>query len=104
WRAIGDVLLDLGLDRPHQRLDLEVRGTLVADLLDARTQIRAGLDKAMESQAALTLDDGPDRAVLQLDDLGDLRQRANRVQLGWVVDVLLLSLALGHEGDRSAFG
>ena len=33
-RAVGDVLLDLGLDRAHQRLDLEPGRRLVGDLLD----------------------------------------------------------------------
>ena len=34
--AVGDVLLDLGLDRAHQRLDLEAVGALVGELLDRR--------------------------------------------------------------------
>ena len=58
----------------------------------------------MDAQAALALDDRPDGAVLELDDLGDLRERADRVQLGRVVDVLLLGLALGDEGDGPAVG
>ena len=52
----------------------------------------------------LALDDGPDGAVLELDDLGDLGQRADLVELGRVGDVLLLGLALGHERDRPAVG
>ena len=32
--AVGDVLLDLGLDRAHQRLDLEAVGAVVGELLD----------------------------------------------------------------------
>ena len=56
----------------------------------------------MEAEAGLALDDRPDGPVLELDDLGDLRQRADLVELGRVVDVLLLGLALGDEGDRAA--
>ena len=40
--AVGDVLLDLGLDRAHQRLDLEAVGALVGELLDRRAQVRLG--------------------------------------------------------------
>ena len=41
-RAVGDVLLDLGLDRAHQRLDLEPVGALVGELLDRGAQVRLG--------------------------------------------------------------
>ena len=58
----------------------------------------------MDAQAALALDDRPDGAVLELDDLGDLGQGADRVELGGIVDVLLLGLALGDERDGSALG
>ena len=58
----------------------------------------------MHAQARLALDDRPDGAVLELDDLGDLGQRADGVQLGGVVDVLLLGLALGDERDGAALG
>ena len=102
--AVGDVLLDLGLDRAHQRLDLEAVGALVGELLDRRAQVRLGRGEAMDAQAALALDDGPDGAVLELDDLGDLGQRPDGVQLGGIVDVLLLGLALGHQRDGSALG
>ena len=103
-RAVGDVLLDLGLDRAHQRLDLEAVGALVGELLDGRAEVRLGLGEAEDAQAALALDDGTDGAVLELDDLGDLGQRADRVELGGLVDVLLLGLALGDERDRAAVG
>ena len=53
-----------------------------------------------EAQALLALDDGTHRAVLRLHDLGDLRQRADRVELARLGDVLALGLALRHEGDR----
>ena len=58
----------------------------------------------MDAQARLALDDRPDGAVLELDDLGDLGERADGVELGRVVDVLLLGLALGDERDRAALG
>ena len=58
----------------------------------------------MHAQARLALDDRADGAVLELDDLGDLGQRADRVELGGVGDVLLLGLALGDECDWSAIG
>ena len=65
------------------------------------TRYGDGLREAVDPDAALALDDRPDGAVLELDDLGDLGQRADRVELGRVADVLLLGLALGHEGDRA---
>ena len=103
-RPVGDVLLDLGLDRAHQRLHLEAVGRLVGDDLDGRAQVRTRLGEAVQLQARLALDDGPDRAVLQLDDLGDLGEGADGVQLGGIVDLLLLRLALGDERDRPALG
>ena len=102
--AVRDVLLDLGLDRAHQRLDLEAVGALVGELLDGRPQVRLGRGEAEDAQAALALDDGPDRPVLELDDLGDLGQGADGVELGGIVDVLLLGLALGDQRDGSAVG
>ena len=44
--AVGDVLLDLGLDRAHQRLDLDAVGALVGELLDDRAQVRLGRREA----------------------------------------------------------
>ena len=79
--AVRDVLLDAGLDRPHQRLDLDARRRLVGDLLDDGDDVRAGRREAVDAQPALALDDGPDGAVLELDDLGDLGQGADLVQL-----------------------
>ena len=63
-----------------------------------------GLAEAVQAQPRLALDDRTDRAVLELDDLGDLGQRADVVELGGIVDVLLLGLALGDERDGSALG
>ena len=103
-RAVGDVLLDLGLDGAHHGLDLDAVGRLVRQLFDGRRQVRLGRREAVHAQAALALDDGPDGAVLELDDLGDLGQRADGVQLGRVVDVFLVGLALGDEGDGTAVG
>jgi hypothetical protein len=54
-----------------------------------------------ETPPALTTR-GPCRP--ELDDLGDLRQGADGIELGGVVDVLLLGLALGDERDRAAVG
>ena len=60
--------------------------------------------KPSSAQALLALDDGANRAVLELDDLGDLGQRADLVQLGRVGDVLAVRLALGDQRDRRAVG
>ena len=100
--AVRDVLLDLRLHAPDERLDLDALGRLVGELLDARGEVRRRLAEAVDADAGLALDDRPDGAVLELHDLGDLGERADLVQLGRVADVLLLSLALGHEGDRAA--
>ena len=62
---------------------------------------RVDLDEAEQAHALLALDDGTDRAVLELDDLGDLGQRADGVQLARLGDVLLLGLALRHQRDRA---
>ena len=80
-RAVRDVLLDLTLDRAHQGLDLDPRRRGVGELLDRGLDVRAGLRESMNAQAPLPLDDGPDGAVLELDDLGDLRERADGVEL-----------------------
>ena len=61
-------------------------------------------EKPWSCSRDLALDDRPDGAVLELDDLGDLGQRADGVQLGRVGDVLLVGLALGDERDGAAFG
>ena len=103
-RAAGDVLLDLGLDRAHQRLDLETLGDRVRELLDGRAEVRIRRREAVDAQAPLTLDDRADRPVLELHDLGDLGQRADGVELGGIVDLLLLGLALGDQRDGSALG
>ena len=103
-RAARDVLLDLGLDGPHQGLDLEAAGVLVGELLDPGAQVRVGRREAVDAQAPLALDDRPDGAVLQLDHLGDLGQGADGVQLGGIGDLLLLGLTLGDERDRRPFG
>ena len=100
----GDVLLDLGLDGAHQRLDLEAVGALVGELLDGGAEVRLGRREAVDAQAPLALDDRADGAVLELHDLGDLGQRADGVELGGIVDVFLLGLALGHQRDRAALG
>ena len=76
-----DVLLDLALDRCHQRLDLEGLVGLVLDQLDPSLEVRLGLDQVEQPDAALALDDRADGPVLEADDLGDLGQRADRVQL-----------------------
>ena len=101
-RAVGDVLLDPALDGPHQGLDLDPRRRRVGELLDRRPRCTGWSAEAIDAQPALALDDRPDGAVLELDDLGDLGQRPDRVELGGVLDVLLLGLALGHQRDRAA--
>ena len=60
--------------------------------------------EAEQAKALLALDDGAHGAVLELDDLGDLGQRADRVQLGRVGDVLAVGLALRHQRDGRAVG
>ena len=61
---------------------------LLGQLLDPGADERLGLGEAVDAHPALALDDRPDGPVLELDDLGDLRQRADGVQLGRIVDVL----------------
>ncbi len=107
WRHRGaglNVLLDLGLNRAHQRLDLDVRRRLLGQLLDAGADERLGLREAVHAHAGLALDDRPDRPVLELDDLGDLGHRPDAVQLARIGDVLLVGLALGHQRDAAALG
>ena len=94
------VLLDLAVDRGHQRLDLERLLGRVVDDLDARLEVRLGLQQVEQPDAALALDDGADRPVLEADDLRDLGQRADAVQLVDAVDLLLLAGALGDERHR----
>jgi len=100
--AVCHVLLDLRLDGAHERLDLDARRRPIPDLLDTSEDVRAGLGEAVYPESALALHNRPDGAVLKLDDLGDLGQGADRVELGGVVDVLLLSVSLSHEGNGSA--
>jgi hypothetical protein len=102
--SVRDVLLDLRLDGLHEGLDLEPIGRGVGHDLDRGAQIRLGLVEAAQVQTRLTLDDGADGTVLELDDLGDLGERPDLVELGGVVDVLLLGLTLRDECDGSAFG
>jgi hypothetical protein len=99
-----DVLLDLRLDRAHERLDLDVRRRLLRELLDPGPDEGLRLGEAVQAHPALALDDRADGPVLELDDLGDLRDRAHGVQLAGLGDVLLVGLALRDEGDAAAFG
>src|SRR5688572_14029734 len=55
----------------------------------------------MEPEPALALDDRSNCPVLELHHLGDLGQGPDLIQVGRVVDLLLLRLALGHQGDRA---
>ena len=58
--------------------------------------------KPMDAEAALALDDGPDGAVLELDDLGDLGQRADLRTARTGSEMSSCSaLALGDERDRA---
>ena len=76
------VLLDLRLDRAHQRLDLDVRRRVSSASSSTRAaDERLGLVEAEQPHALLALDDGPHRAVLELHDLRDLGQRADAIQL-----------------------
>ena len=79
-------------------------GLLSSSSSTSATMYGLRLDEAVQAEALLALDDGAHGAVLELDDLGDLGQGADGVQLGRVGDVLLLGLALGHEGDRRVVG
>ncbi len=98
-RPVGDVLLDLRLDRAHEGLDLDARRRRIGQFLDGGHDVRAGLGEAIHAQAALALDDGTDGSVLELDDLGDLGERAHRVELARAGDVLLVGLALRDQRD-----
>jgi len=55
-----------------------------------------------QAYALLALDYRADGAVLELDDLRDLGQRADAVQVGGVADILEVRLALGDQHDRRA--
>ena len=57
-------------------------GVLVVSSSTRARDVRLGLREAVHAEPALALDDRPDGAVLELDDLGDLGERADRVQLG----------------------
>ena len=103
-RARLDVLLDLALHGAHERLDLDALGLLVGEDLDARRDERVAPFERDETQALLALDDGTHGAVLGLHDLGDLGERADRVELAGLGDVLPLGLALGHERDERIRG
>ena len=96
-----DVLLDLALDGLHEGFDLDAGRGDVGQLLDAGQEVRARRREAVEPEAALPLDDGPHRPVLELDDLGDLGQGADLVELGGVRDLLLLGAALRDERDEA---
>ena len=98
--AAVHVLLDLAVDRGHQRLDLERLLAGVVDDLDACLEVRIGLQQVEQPDAALALDDRADRAVLQPDDLGDLGEGADRVELVDAADLLLLARSLGDQRDR----
>ena len=50
---------------------------VVVELLDGRPEVRLVRDEVDQPQAGLALDDRPDGAVLELDDLGDLGERAD---------------------------
>ena len=77
-------------------------GNVVGQLLDRRGEVRRGGGEAADADTPLALDDGPDGAVLELHDLGDLGQRADLVELGGIGDLLLLGLPLGDERDGAA--
>ncbi len=102
--TVGDVLLDLGLDAAHQGLDLDAGRGRIGQRLDTGLDIGARRSEAVDAQARLALHDRADRAVLELHDLGDLRERPDGVQLSGVGDVFLLSLALRDERNGSAVG
>ena len=87
-RAGLDVLLDLALDGPDERLDLHPFRMALRHGLDAGDERRRGRVEADEAQPLLALDDRADRPVLELDDLGDLAERPDRVELRGVVDLL----------------
>ncbi len=97
-----DVLLDLGLDRAHERLDLDVGRALILELLDDGADVRVGLGEAVDANPDLALDDRANRAVLELDHLGDLRHRADAEELGGFGDLFLIGFSLGDERDRPA--
>ena len=102
--AVRDVLLHLRLDGAHERLDLDAGRRRLLEVLHLGAEVRVGGLEAEEPDPALPLDDGTDRAVLELDDLGDLREGADLVELGGVDDVLALRLALRDERDHAVRG
>jgi hypothetical protein len=78
--------------------------SLVIEDLDPGGDVRVRRFEGLEADAMLTLDDGPDRAVLGLHDLGDLGQGPDAEELVDRLDVLTLRLALGHERDERIAG
>jgi len=99
--AVCDVLLDLGLHSAHQGLDFDAVRRDVGDFLDLDHDVRAGLGEADHAQTALALDDRSDGSVLELHDLGDLRQRPDGVELGGIFYFLA---APPGAGSPSAIG
>ncbi len=62
--------------------------------------VRVNRLEAEHADPLLALDDRPHGAVLELDDLRDLGQRTDGVELGRIVDVLAVGLALRDQRDR----
>ena len=74
----------------------------VVDHLDACLEMRLDLQEVEKPDALLPLHDRSDSAVLQADDLRDLRQGANAVQLLDIVDFFGVGAALRDERHRGA--
>ena len=81
-RRQRDDLLEVGLDVPRERVDLEPIGVVgvLAGGADAGPQVRLRRDHLVEREPGQALDDQPQAAVGQLEHLVDVSGGADRVQ------------------------
>ena len=104
WCARGDVRLYLRLHAAHQRFDLNAGDFWGFN--DGALQHERGTRgvERLYFQAALTLHYGAQCAVGKVHYLGDLGERAHRMQLVDRGDLFLLWLPLGDQRDPAASG
>ena len=102
-RRQRDDLLEVRLDVPRQRVDLEPIGVVgvLARGADPRAQVRMRRDDVVELQAREALDDQAQAAVRQLEHLVDVRRGADGVEIV-LARLLDRRVALREDGDQLA--